>query len=68
MSIKTEQKILILNYLKQHGKGRVSDFANLFEEKKLTNQQINKLLKELAGQGVYFKGLQRSKSAFWRIK
>ncbi|NCU39801.1 hypothetical protein EOL99_02840 [Candidatus Falkowbacteria bacterium] len=65
---KEEQKTIILKYLKDHKKGRVSDFAKLFEEKKLTNQQINRLLKELSDKDVYFEGPQRSKSAYWRIK
>ena len=65
---KEEQKIIILKYLKDHKKGRVSDFVKLFEGKKLTNQQINRLLKELSDKGVYFEGPQRSKSAYWRIK
>ncbi len=65
---KDEQKIIILNHLKNYNQGRVSDFAKLFEERKLNNQQINRLLKELSSDGVYFEGPQRSKKAFWKIK
>jgi ATP-dependent DNA helicase RecG len=65
---KDEQKQIILNYLKDYKKGKVSDFKQLFQEKELTNQQINRLLKELSDKGVYFEGPQRSKSAYWKIK
>lgn len=65
---KDEQKKMILNYLKTYKKGKVSDFKQLFKEKELSNQQINKFLKELAIEGVYFDGKQRSPKAFWKIK
>ena len=45
----------------------MADFRELFEEK-LTNIQINTLLKELSDRSVYFDGKSRSRSAFWKIK
>jgi len=65
---KDEQKMLLLNYLKQHEKGRMRDFRELFKERPLKNQQINRLLNELAGGGVDFEGKRRSKSGYWKIK
>jgi hypothetical protein len=65
---KDEQKKIILNYLKTYKYGKVSDFKQLFKERELSNQQLNKLLKELVSEGVYFDGKQRSPKAFWKIK
>lgn len=65
---KDEQKLILLNYLKHHKKGRMDDFKQLFIEKELNNKQINFLLKELREEGVYFEGPQRSPKAYWRIE
>jgi len=65
---KDEQKQIILNYLRQHKKGQISDFKQLFKERELNNKQINNLLKGLYSEGVYFDGRERSKSAFWKIR
>jgi ATP-dependent DNA helicase RecG len=64
---KDEQKIILLNYLKQYKKGRMRDFRELFKEKPLKNQQMNRLLKELSKEGVYFEGKRRSRGGYWTI-
>ncbi|MBU1018214.1 putative DNA binding domain-containing protein [Patescibacteria group bacterium] len=66
---KEEQKVILLKFLRQHKKGRMSEFREGLFESKLSNQQINLLLNELRAEGkVYFEGPQRSQKAFWKIK
>jgi ATP-dependent DNA helicase RecG len=63
-----QQKEVLLNYFKQHKKGRMIDFVELFESK-LNRIQIQKLLSKLRMDNtIFFDGKQRSKTAHWRIK
>jgi len=65
---KDEQKELLWKFFKQHKKGRMKDFKDLFEAK-LNNHQILKLLWILKAEDkIFFDGKQRSPSAFWKIK
>lgn len=64
---KEQQKQVLVNYLEQHGKGRMEDFRKLFEEK-LSNKQIFILLDELRKNDgmVVFEGKRRSPTGFWK--
>ncbi len=63
---KEQQKQVLLNYLDQHGKGRMKDFKNLFEDK-ISNTQIFILLDELRkDEIVHFEGKRRSPKGFWK--
>jgi len=62
------QKELLLQYFKDHRRGKMSDFLRLFEER-LTRRQIQGLLKILkAEEFIYFDGKPRSVDAFWKYK
>ncbi len=65
---KEQQKEVLMNFFRQHKKGRMTDFSKLFENK-LNNNQIFTLLSELRSDDfVYFDGKQRSSKGFWRQK
>ncbi|MBW6441279.1 putative DNA binding domain-containing protein [Patescibacteria group bacterium] len=65
---KEQQKQVLLNYFKQHKKGKMSDFKKLFEDK-LTKPKINKLLSVLKDEDLIFlDGNPQSIKTFWRIK
>lgn len=63
-----EQKQIILKYLRQNQYGKMENFRELFKERKVPNNRLNKLLGQLASEGVYFDGRPRSKSGVWRIR
>ncbi|MHB8279732.1 MAG: RNA-binding domain-containing protein [Candidatus Humimicrobiaceae bacterium] len=65
---KNIQKELLLQYFKDHKKGKISDFMKLFDNK-LNRLQIQKLLSELRSSGlVFFDGKPRSQSSYWKLK
>jgi ATP-dependent DNA helicase RecG len=65
---KNIQKELLLQYFKDHKKGKILDFMKLFDDK-LNRLQIQKLLFELKNSGlIYFDGKPRSKSSYWKLK
>ena len=65
---KNIQKELLLQYFKDHKKGKISDFVKLFDNK-LNRLQIQKLLSELRSSGlVFFDGKPRSQSSYWKLK
>lgn len=65
---KEQQKEVLMNFFRQHKKGRMIDFSKLFENK-LNNNQIFILLSELRNDdSIYFDGKQRSSKGFWRQK
>ena len=65
---KNIQKELLLQYFKDHNRGRMSDFLRLFDDR-LTRRQIQGLLKILKTEGfIYFNGKPRSVDSFWKYK
>lgn len=65
---KNIQKELLLQYFKDHNKGRMTDFLSLFEDR-LTRRQIQRLLDSLKSEGyIYFDGKPRSIYSFWKYK
>jgi len=48
-AIGSDRTAAVIEYLKQHGKGKNSDFAELFE---LSHQRVRELLQELAREGL----------------
>lgn len=64
---KEQQKEVLMNYFRQHKKGKMSDFIELFE-KKLDNNKVFVLLNELRKEGlIFFDGKQRSVKGIWRV-
>jgi len=65
---KEQQKEVLLNFFRQHKKGKKADFIRLFENK-LSNKQIFTLLDELRKEDlIYFDGIQRSPKGLWKIR
>jgi len=65
---KEQQKEVLLSFFRQHEKGKMSDFAALFENK-LSSKQIFIMLDELRqADQIYFDGKRRSSKDFWRKK
>jgi len=65
---KNIQKELLLQYFKDHNKGRMPDFLSLFEGR-LSRRQIQRLLDSLKSEGyIYFDGKPRSIYSFWKYK
>jgi ATP-dependent DNA helicase RecG len=64
---KTQQKEVMVNFFRQHKKGKMSDFVGLFEDK-LNSNQIFILLDELRSDGlIFFDGKRRSPKGLWKI-
>ena len=66
---KDQQKEVLWKFFQQHKQGKMSDFRDGVFERRLSSAQINRLLGELRDeQKIYFDGLQRSPSAYWKIR
>ncbi len=65
---KEQQKEVLMNFFRQHEKGKRSDFIKLFENK-LSSKQLFVLLDELRSENmVYFDGMRRSPKGLWKIR
>jgi ATP-dependent DNA helicase RecG len=65
---KEQQKQVLYTFFKQHKKGRMRDFNELFENK-LKKYQINRLLSELKDENIIIlDGNPKSIKSHWRIK
>lgn len=64
---KEQQKEVLMNFFRQHKKGKKADFVKLFENK-INDKQIFILLDELRNDKmIYFNGPQRSPKGMWEI-